>query len=61
MGCTPVSATYFETLGIPLEAGRPFSTADTSSSPRVAIVNAAMAPEKSLTRRILLFANRIQV
>jgi putative ABC transport system permease protein len=34
---------YFATFGIPLIAGREFTAADTSSSPRVAIVNATFA------------------
>jgi predicted permease len=33
---------YFSTLGIPLLGGREFSTADTSASPKVAIINEAM-------------------
>lgn len=40
---TVVSAGYFETLGIPLLRGRDFSTTDTPSSPRVAIVNDVLA------------------
>jgi predicted permease len=43
VGYSSVSPTYFETLRIPLRDGRPFSSADTSTAPRVAIVNAAMA------------------
>jgi putative ABC transport system permease protein len=34
---------YFQTLGIPLVAGRDFNSADTASSPRVYIVNQAFA------------------
>jgi putative ABC transport system permease protein len=34
---------YFETLGIPILHGRPFSTSDTADSPRVAIVNQQFA------------------
>ena len=38
-----VSPDYFGTLGVPLLQGRTFNTADTRESPRVAIVNEAMA------------------
>ena len=38
----PVSSTYFETVGIPVTAGRRFSPTDTHQAPRVAIVNAAL-------------------
>jgi predicted permease len=41
---------YFSTMGIPLVEGREFRTSDTASSPKVAIINEAMA------RRF--FANR---
>src|SRR5262249_45341655 len=40
---TRVAPEYFETLGVPLLEGRNFTTADTPESPRVAIVNEAMA------------------
>lgn len=43
IGYGAVSPAYFETLRIPLQAGRAFSSADTSSSLRVAIVNRVMA------------------
>jgi putative ABC transport system permease protein len=36
---------YFRTLAIPMLQGRPFSDADTSSSPKVAIINAEFAHE----------------
>lgn len=39
----PVSDGYFRTLDIPILAGRDFDTRDTPMSPRVAIVNEAMA------------------
>jgi putative ABC transport system permease protein len=38
-----VSANYFETLGIPLIAGRFFDSGDASGRPQVAILNQAMA------------------
>jgi predicted permease len=38
-----VSDDYFSTLGIPILAGRDFDTRDTKTSPRVVIVNEAMA------------------
>ncbi len=38
-----VSPEYFAALGVPLTAGRVFQAADGPSSPRVAIVNAALA------------------
>jgi predicted permease len=53
----PVSPNYFETAGMPLVAGRPFSPADRPGSPRVAVVTEALArayfPEGSaIGRRI---------
>ena len=41
----PVSAGYFETIGIPLLRGRSFTVADTKDSPWVAIINDSMARE----------------
>src|SRR5690606_9944748 len=38
-----VTANYFETLGVPLVAGRAFDTRDTPESSRVAIVSEALA------------------
>lgn len=38
-----VSPAYFETLGIPLLAGRPFASGDRKGAPRVVIVNQALA------------------
>ncbi|MES2306920.1 MAG: ABC transporter permease [Gemmatimonadota bacterium] len=38
-----VLANYFETMGIPVLAGRPFSSTDTAGAPLVAIVSEAMA------------------
>ena len=37
------SSDYFQTLGIPILRGRSFATTDDSLSPRVAVINAAMA------------------
>jgi putative ABC transport system permease protein len=39
----PVSAGYFDTLGIRLLSGRTFTSADTASRPAVAIINETMA------------------
>jgi predicted permease len=38
----PVSAGYFETIGIPLLGGRSFTAADTADSPPVVVINDAM-------------------
>ena len=38
-----VSSGYFQTMGIPLRAGRDFSEQDTRNSPRVAVINEALA------------------
>jgi predicted permease len=38
-----VSANYFSTLGIPLQAGREFTESDGATSPKVAVVSEAMA------------------
>jgi hypothetical protein len=43
-----VSADYFNTLRIPMIAGRDFNNDDTSQSPRVAIVNEAFAKKVGL-------------
>ena len=58
-----VSAEYFRTLGIPLLAGRWFTSQDTASSSRVAVVNDAMARkmwpnESPLGHRIKPLANQ---
>jgi putative ABC transport system permease protein len=39
----PVSAQYFETMGIRLRAGRSFTASDTADHPEVLIINEAMA------------------
>ena len=41
----PVSSRYFETVGIPVTAGRPFSRTDGPGAPRVAIVNISFVRE----------------
>jgi putative ABC transport system permease protein len=41
----PVSAGYFETIGIPLRRGRWFTPADTAESPWVVVINDSMARE----------------
>jgi predicted permease len=41
----PVSAGYFETIGIPLLRGRSFTSADTPESPWVVMINDSMARE----------------
>jgi putative ABC transport system permease protein len=38
-----VSSTYFETIGLPLKAGRTFQASDTRTSPRVLILSDSMA------------------
>jgi predicted permease len=38
-----VTGDYFRTIGTPLLSGRPFSTVDTKGTPRVAVVNEALA------------------
>jgi predicted permease len=40
-----VSANYFSTMRIPLVSGREFNAGDTAKSPKVAIINEAMAKE----------------
>jgi putative ABC transport system permease protein len=58
----PVSAGYFETIGIELLRGRSFTPADTAESPWVVVINDAMArehwgPENPIGHR-LFFAGR---
>ncbi|MES2697128.1 MAG: ABC transporter permease [Verrucomicrobiota bacterium] len=54
---TPISGSFFETLGIPLVAGRTFGAADRADSPRVIVINETMARtlwpgESALGKRI---------
>jgi macrolide transport system ATP-binding/permease protein len=39
----PITPSYFETLRIPLQAGRRFTNADSETAPKVAIINQTMA------------------
>jgi predicted permease len=47
---SPVGASYFKVMGIPLIAGRDFSPSDNASSAKVAIVNEAFAKKFNLGR-----------
>jgi putative ABC transport system permease protein len=56
----PVSARYFETLGVPLRRGRAFGSEDGAGRPAVAVVNDAFvrrhfADEQPLERAIVVF------
>jgi predicted permease len=44
---------YFETLGVPLLAGRGFTRADAAGAPKVAIVNEAFAKKFNLERDVV--------
>jgi len=44
-GYRPVSASYFETIGIPLLRGRSFTSADTAEASRVVVINDSMVRE----------------
>ena len=46
----PVATGYFETLGVPLLAGRTFTDSDVSGAPRIAVVNEAFAHKFELGR-----------
>ena len=48
-----VSPGYFRTLGIPLLAGREFTTADALNAPQVAVVNEAFARKFNLGRDVV--------
>ena len=57
MSFMPVSERYFDVLGLPVKRGRPFSTKDSATSERVAIVNEAfvrryLGSADPLTQRI---------
>ena len=49
-GYNEVGPGYFQTLGIPLIAGREFSRSDAAAAPKVAIVNEAFAKKFNLGR-----------
>jgi predicted permease len=60
-GKPKIAAGYFQTMGIPLLAGREFTAADTAEAPKVAIVSARIArdyfpgdPGEALGRRVRL-------
>ena len=46
----PVATGYFDTLGVPVLAGRTFTDSDVSGAPRVAVVNEAFARKFELGR-----------
>jgi predicted permease len=46
---TRVSTDYFQTLGIPVHAGRDFTSADIEGAPRVGVVNEAFVRKFALT------------
>lgn len=48
-----VGVDYFLTLGVPLLAGREFTSADTKGSPKVAVVNEAFARKFNLVDRVI--------
>src|SRR4029079_9095142 len=48
-----VGAGYFKTFGVPLLAGRDFTTSDASGAPRVAIVNEAFAKKFNLGAQVV--------
>jgi putative ABC transport system permease protein len=50
IGSSVVGPSYFDTLAIPIVRGRAFDDRDTDASPKVAIVNAAMADKYWPTR-----------
>ena len=61
-----VTPAYFETLQIPLRAGRPLAASDTSTSQFVALVNGAFAAkylgrENSVGRHLLSDGNTIEI
>jgi predicted permease len=60
-----VSADYFKAMGIPLRAGRTFTTADDTSAPPVWIVNEAFAkryfPNENVVGKTVTFFNPVQI
>ncbi len=55
-GMPKIEAGYFTTMGIPLRAGRDFTTRDTAEAPKVAIVREYFpgGPNEALGRRVRL-------
>jgi len=49
-----IGPAYFQTLGMPLVAGREFTRADTMGAPKVAIVNEAFAKKFNLSREAVV-------
>lgn len=56
-----VSARYFETMGVPVRAGREFNQTDTADAPRTLVVNEAMArrywPDGNALGKIVRFGS----
>jgi predicted permease len=63
--CNPVGPHFFQTMGIGLRLGRDFSTSDTETAPRVAIISHSMAqrlfPGESPIGQRLTFADQANV
>ena len=64
VGIPKIEAGYFQTMGIPLLAGRDFTAGDTAAAPRVAIVSERVVrayfpggPQDALGRRVRLWGN----
>jgi predicted permease len=64
VGIPKIGADYFETMGIPLLAGREFTAGDTAAAPKVAIVSERVVreyfpggPREALGRRVRVWGN----
>jgi putative ABC transport system permease protein len=64
VGIPKIDADYFETMGIPLLAGREFTASDTAAAPKVAIVSERVVreyfpggPSQALGRRVRVWGN----